>query len=145
MLNILNWNIAGANTKKAALIAHSKTENYDIILLQETLLQTGHKFKLNGFNVYTTPHENTNRGLAILVRSTIPVKRIVNPISCGDNVEVLAVSITLQNITLDIYNIYRKITQGNTGELDLTQLFAHAASTNTLIAGGFNAHHQILS
>ena len=145
MLSILNWNIAGASNKKAALIAHCKIEKYDIILLQETLLRTGQKFKLNGYNVYTTPHENTDRGLAILVRSTIPVKRIANPISCGNNVEVLAVTITLQNNTLDIYNIYRKITQGNTGELELTQLFAHAASTHTLIAGDFNAHHQMLS
>ena len=145
MLSVLNWNIAGANSKKAALIAHCKTENYDIIILQETLLRTGQKFRLGGYNVYTTPHENSDRGLAILVKSTIPVKRITNPISCGNNVEVLAVTITLQNNTLDIYNIYRKLAQGNVGELDLTQLFAHAASTNTLITGDFNAHHQLLS
>ena len=138
-------NIAGANTKKAALIAHCKTENYDVITLQETLLQRGHKFKINGYNVYTTPNENTNRGLAILIKTSIPVKKINNPIPCGENVEVLAVTLTLQDTKLDIYNIYRKITRGNTGELDLTQLFAHASSTNTIISGDFNAHHPILS
>ena len=145
MLKILNWNIASANTKKATLIAHAKTENFDIIVLQETLLRTGQKFKLGGYNIYTTPYENTDRGLAILVKSTIPVKKINNPISCGNNVEVLAVRITLQNSTLDIYNIYRKITQGSEGELDLTQLFAHAASTSTIVTGDCNAHHSILS
>ena len=145
MVKILNWNIAGANTKKATLIAHSKTEQYDVITLQETLLQKGKKFKLNGYNIYTTPHENTDRGLAILVKNSIPVKRIANPISCGNNVEVLAVTITLQDTKLDIYNIYRKLAQGNTGELDLTQLFAHTSNTNTIINGDFNAHHNILS
>ena len=145
MVKVLNWNIAGANTKKATLIAHSKTENYDIITLQESLLQRGKKFKLNGYNTYTTPHENTDRGLAILIKNTIPVKKIANPISCGENVEVLAVTITLQDAKLDVYNIYRKITQDHAGELDLIQLFAHASNTNTLITGDFNAHHNILS
>ena len=103
MLKVLNWNIAGANTKKAALLACCKTENYDIITLQETLLRRGQKFKINGYNVYTTPHENTDRGLAILIKNTIPVKKINNPISCGDNVEVLALAITLQDAKLEIY------------------------------------------
>ena len=145
MLKLLNWNVGGANTKKPTLIAHNKIENYDIITLQETLIKPGNRFKFNGYNVYTTPHENGFRGLAILVKSTIPVKKIINPIHCGDNVEVLAVKLTLQDTTLDIYNIYRKITRGSEGELDLTQLFAHAVSTNTLITGDFNAHHTILS
>ena len=145
MLNILNWNIAGASNKKAALIATCKTENYDVIVLQETLLRRGNKFKINGYNVYTTPHEDSNRGLAILVKSSIPVKKITNQISCGDNVEVLALKITLQNTSLEIYNIYRKITHGSQGDLDLTQLFAHASSTSTLITGDFNAHHPLLS
>ena len=145
MIKTLNWNIAGANNKKATLIAHTKTENFDVITLQETLLNRGKKFRLNGYNTYTMPHENTDRGLAILVKNTIPVKKITNPIFCGNNVEVLAVTLTLQNLHLNIYNIYRKITQGNTGELDLTQLFAHTSNENTIIMGDFNAHHTILS
>ena len=141
MLDTLNWNICGVNTKRATLLAYCKTENYDIIALQETLVQTGKKFRVNRYNTYTTPCENTNRGLAILVKSSIPVKRITNPISCGDCVEVMAVRLTLENQTLDIYNIYRNI---NHGELDLSQLFAHTENTNTLITGDFNAHHEVL-
>ena len=142
MVKVLNWNIASANTKKATLIAHCKTENYDVITLQETLLKAGNRYKIHGYNIYTTPFENPNRGLAILVKNSIPVKKITNPISCGDNVEVLAVTLTLQNGTLDIYNLYRNITSG---ELDLTQLGAHASNTHTLITGDFNAHHPLLS
>ena len=119
-----------------------KTEKYDVITLQETLINTGKKFKVSGYNTYTTPCENTNRGLAILVKSSIPVKRITNPIFCGDNVEVMAVRLTLDNQTLDIYNIYRNI---QLGELVLSQLFSHTENTNTLIMGDFNAHHEILS
>ena len=142
MLDTLNWNICGVNTKKATLLAYCKTEKYDVITLQETLINIGKKFKVSGYNTYTTPRENTNRGLAILVKSLIPVKRITNPISCGDNVEVMAVRLTLDNQTLDIYNIYRNIQHR---ELNLSQLFAHTENTNTLIMGDFNAHHEILS
>ena len=141
MLDTLNWNICGVNPKKATLIAYCKTEKYDVISLQETLIQTGKKFKVNGYNTYTMPCENAHRGLAILVKSSIPVKRIANPISCGNCVEVMAVRLTLSNQTLDIYNIYRNI---HHGELELSQLFSHAENTNTLIMGDFNAHHDIL-
>ena len=144
-LKILNWNIAGINRKTATLLAHCKQENYDVITLQETLLQRGKKLKVSGYNTFITPHENTDRGLAVLIKNTIPVKRITNPISCGNNVEVIAVTIILQEYQLDIYNIYRKLTQGNNGELELAQLFAHASTNNTLITGDFNAHHNILS
>ena len=141
MLDTLSWNICGVNTKKATLLAYCKTEKYDVITLQERLIHTGKKFKVNGYNTYTTPCEDTNRGLAILVKSSIPVKRITNPISCGDCVEVMAVRLTIRNQTLDIYNIYRN---KNHGELDLSQLFSHTESTNTLIMGDFNSHHEIL-
>ena len=144
-LKTLNWNIAGTNRKTATLLAHCKSENYDVITLQETLLNRGKKFKISGYTTFTTPCENTDRGLAILVKNTIPVKRIANPIPCGNNVEAMAVTITLQEYQLHIYNIYRKLAQGNTGELELPQLFAHASTNNTLITGDFNAHHDILS
>ena len=142
MLDTLNWNICGVNIKKATLLAYCKTEKYDVITLQEPLINIGKKFKVSGYNTYTTPRENTNRGLAILVKSSIPVKRITNLISCGDNGEVMAVRLTLDNQTLDICNIYRNIQHG---ELDLSHLFAHTENTNTLIMGDFNAHHEILS
>ena len=32
------------------------------------MLRRGHKFRLNGYNVYTTPHEDADRGVAILVK-----------------------------------------------------------------------------
>ena len=145
MVKILNWNIAGAATKKATLIAHCKTEQFDVITLQETLLKKGKKFKINGYNTYTTPQENTDRGLAILVKNTLPAKRIANPIPCGDNVETLGITITLQDMNLNIYNLYRKLHRDNTGTLELTQLFALTSTENTVIMGDFNAHHPLLS
>ena len=145
MLKILSWNVDSATTKKAALTAFCKTEKYDIIILQETLLRVGKSFKINGYNTYMTHSEGSDRGLAILVKSVIPVNRVPNPIACRPKVEVLAVTLTLLNGELDIYNIYRKIHREHTGELDVTQLFAHASARHTLICGDFNAHHGVFS
>ena len=145
MLNTLNINIDSAQAKKATLTAVCKTENYDVVTLQETLLPSHRRFKISGYNIFTTPFANGNRGLAILTKTSIPAMKLHNPINCSDNVEVLAVRLTLLNNTLDIYNIYRKITRDQTGELQLTQLFAHASNTPTLICGDFNAHHHMLS
>ena len=142
MLNTLNWNANGVSKKRASLIATLKTENIDVALIQETLLRTGDKFKIPGYVTYTTPKNDSDRGLAILIKNTIPSGKLHNPIPCGHEVENMAVTITLQTTQLTIYNIYRK---NNTGELQLGQLFAYAESNPTLISGDFNAHHPLLS
>ncbi|XP_068233494.1 uncharacterized protein [Palaemon carinicauda] len=111
-------------------------------MLQETFLTTGKKLRIAGYNAYITPQIDTDKGLATLVRTTIPTTRLHNPIPCGTNVKTLAVTITLLNQKIDIY---RKINSEDTGELQLTQLFAHVERTTTLICGDFNAHHPILS
>ena len=68
-----------------------------------------------GTMLIMTYSEGSDRGLAILVMSVIPAKRVSNPITCGTNVEVLAVTLTLLNRELDIYKIYRKIHREHTG------------------------------
>ena len=85
MLNTLNINIDSAQAKKATLTAVCKTENYDIVTLQETLLPSHRRFKISGYNIFTTPFANGNRGLAILTKTSIPAMKLHNPINCGDN------------------------------------------------------------
>ncbi|MPC12346.1 hypothetical protein E2C01_005034 [Portunus trituberculatus] len=60
---------------------------------------------------------------------------------CGDGIDILAVSLTLQNTHLDVYNIYNP-TRGN---LNIEEVFAHAAVTPTYIGGDFNCHHPLLN
>ena len=57
----------------------------------------------------------------------------------------MAITVTLLNMQLNIYNVYRKLNREYTGELELTQLFGLASTENTIILGDFNAHHPILS
>ena len=140
MIKILQWNINSANRKRALLTHTARTMNIDIIVLQETL--NTENFKLSGYNTFATPYTDEDRGLAILVKTSIPAKLLVNPIFCGDRVEVMAVELLLLDNSLTIYNIYRNNANHN---LDLTQLFNFATNQQTLILGDFNAHHPILN
>ena len=142
MINILQWNINSANTKKSALLHAAKTMDLDIIVLQETLINNPEKYRLPGYNTFATPATDTTRGVAILIKTSIPAKLVANPIYCGDRVEVIAIQIILLETTLTLYNIYRNWANNN---LDLTQLFTYANTNPTLILGDFNAHHPILN
>lgn len=77
----------------------------------------------------------------ILVRNTIPHHRIVDPIPCGVGVEVMAVELTLPNLHLTVYNIYRKSDQ----VLDASELLAMVCNQPCLVGGDFNAHHPVLN
>ena len=142
MLNFLQWNINSITSKRASLVHTVRTMNIDIVVLQETLAADPDKFKLSGYNTFAIPQTNENRGLAILVKNTIPTKMLINPIFCGDRVEVMAVEIILMETSLTIYNIYRNHANIN---LDLTQLFTFSSTQPTIILGDFNAHHPVLN
>ncbi|XP_068227962.1 uncharacterized protein [Palaemon carinicauda] len=144
-MRILNWSIDGVRAKMPSLIAVCKTEDIDVILLQETWLTSGAKFRIARYNAYTTPRIGTDKGLAALVKTSIPTARIHNLIACGNNIKTLAVRITLLNQNIDIYSNYRKINREEPGELQLAQLFAHTAVSPTIICGDFKAHHPLLS
>ena len=143
MVKILQWNIAGARNKMASLISTVKTEDHDIILLQETLYRNA--ANIPGYKVFSTPFENGKRGLAIYCKNSIPAIQLHRPIPCGD-VECMAIQITLQETKLDIYNIYRRPTRDRPeNNLELDQLFAHMSSNPTIAGGDFNAHHTVLN
>ena len=140
-VRLLHWNINGVRNKSAILHATANEENLDIILLQETLLPSSGSFSFSGYNTFSLPRTDTDRGLLILVKNTIPCSLVSTPIDCGDNVEVQAVKIHLADTTLTCYNIYRHMN----GTLNLGELFTQASSEPTFICGDFNAHHPILS
>ena len=108
--------------------------------MQETLQKQNHGLGLSGYTTYKLPatHEGV-RGLITFVKNTIPSHLIQNPISCGEGVEALAVSLQLLETNITIYNIYRQ--QQTT--LELGELFS--TNHNIFIGGDFNAHHPILS
>ena len=63
MINFLQWNINGANRKKASLLHTIHTDHLDIIVLQETLIRDIDKYKISGFKTFGTPQNDLDRGL----------------------------------------------------------------------------------
>ena len=80
------------------------------------------------------------QGCSILVHSRIPSTLVLDPASCGEGVEVMAVSLTLQNTSLQVYNVYKS----SNSQLNLEEVFEQAVMTPTFIGGDFNCHHPIL-
>ena len=99
-----------------------------------------YNWRLAGYTRHTLPRSRGVSGCITLVRSTIPQHRILQPVSCGEGVEVLAVELILPTTRLTIYNIYRKVHQ----TLDLVDIASLASERPCLIGGDFNAHHPIL-
>ena len=141
-LHILQWNIQGAGNKRHLLHEAARGEGVDVFLLQETLAPENRPVSLRGYKTFSIPRvQRASQGLAILVRNTIPCRLVEDPAFCGDGVDVLAVTLTLQNTPLDVYNIYNP----ERGILNLEQVLAHAAITPTFIGGDLNCHHPILN
>ena len=138
-IKILQWNCYGISKKYETLQANN-AEQFDIIILQETLLKNN-KFKMQGYNAHVLEAPTRQQGGCItLVKKEIKSNKIANPINCGENTEVLAVEIQLKDISIKIYNIYNHINS----DLDLGTLFANAENDNYVIGGDFNAHHAAL-
>ena len=68
------------------------------------------------------------------------VSRELDPIHCGEGVEIHGVSLQLPFSNLHIYNVYCH----SHADLDVGELLASASTANTYIGGDFNAHHPLL-
>ena len=142
-LKILQWNIAGYKSKCSALRAVVMAEQFDVILLQETLIPASKTISFAGYIPFYFPYNPNphSRGLLTLVKNTIPASKILQPIPCGEGVEVLAVKLQLLNHNFTIYNLYKP----HNGLLKSGELFTQASIEPLYIGGDFNAHHSILS
>jgi len=136
-IKLLQWNILGFRAKLPLLTLALAEQRYDVVLLQETLLQTSITIpNYKGFHQFYS--QGRSRGLIILVRRNIHAEPLQITASCGQEVESLAVTIALHNTKLQIYNIYRPPRLGATLKLD--HLFAAVSSSPSIVGGDFNAH-----
>ena len=139
-IKILQWNAQGVKHKIGLLTAALKADNIDVAVIQESLITEGTSISIPGYNSYHLHYEPGNRirGLLTLVKKKMISRTCQNIIQCGEGTESLGISITTRNQVIDIYNIY---SSPNHGQLDMGELFHHASTHPSLIAGDFNAHH----
>ena len=140
-LRICQWNCRGFRTNFASIWEADIRDKIDLFLLQEKFLPIDTTATLPGFTAFHLPRNEGQRGgLAILARRWIDCREEPHPLSCGDGVEVQAVTVRLPNRQLYLYNVYRPIA----AELDIDDVFGLAATEMVLVAGDFNAYHPWL-
>lgn len=139
-LHILQWNINGLQKNMPLLGLAIAEQRFDIIILQETLLKSH-----TSLSSYTAFHKfytaGSNRGISIFVKSDIYAESITTILPCGPEIEYQGISITLQNMHLQIFNIYRP--PRDSAKLKLDHIFAAVSNAPSVLCGDFNAHHII--
>ncbi|MPC40424.1 RNA-directed DNA polymerase from mobile element jockey [Portunus trituberculatus] len=140
-LRICQWNCRGFRRQLSSLLEVAQNDMVDIFMLQETWLSEKSTISFPGYRAF---HRLRGRsaasGLLVLSRLPLDCREVPNPVSCGENIEVQAVSLHLPCITLLLYNVYRS----PQASLDMHDLFQLAASDIVLAVGDFNAHHPWL-
>ena len=132
MYKVIVWNANGLQHKVLELCDFIRTENIDILNINETKLKPEIKIKIPNFFVYRSDRtRNRGGGVAILIRRSIPHIRIDNILSMIDNI---AIKLSDDTVIRGVYNSpNHKITDNK-----LLELVDH---NKIIIAGDLNARH----
>lgn len=139
-LKVLQWNCQGLRGKLASL--QFIAQDYDLLCIQESLLQESNKLSLKGFRIIRRDISGPSlRGICTCIRADIPfsifgLDDIVHP-----SIEALGIVIYVDDSPCLLVNVYRHPGQ-NTPHSVLDKLFSYQHKfPYTLFLGDFNAHH----
>lgn len=82
--------------------------------------------------------QGTNKAASVLVKNSIPCCQVECSFHCREGVEVMAVLITLKDMSLTVYSLY---VPHCCQTLEVTELFTAARSKPFLLGGNFKAHN----
>lgn len=140
-IKIASININGIRNKKLELISFAEEQNLDVILIQETLLQSKHKFTFPNFATFRDDRDARGGGTMILVKRHIQASSIPNPDVCN-KIEGTFVDIATNRGPLIIGSVYcRPTVAHNFDPICLDNIFSE---NRTIIVGGdLNAKNKI--
>ena len=146
----LNWNVNGVIARQAQLHLLINSNNYDIITLQETRLnsKTHWNFDLPGYRKYVgfasiCENDTNPRGLLTFVKEELASEKVIHP-EYKDAFENLIVNISTPNGIHEVQNIYWSPGRNPKDFPKLTKANKKAVSLS--INGDLNAiHHQWLA
>ena len=132
-LRIMHWNAEGVQRKKLELSHFLKENSIDICCIQETHLNSNHRFFIRGFELYRQDRQDRPKGgVCTLVRNSIPSVEIHR--SVDTNTESLTVKVILPDKDLSICNLYSPPDK----QIQLPQLPEN--QKDWLAVGDFNSH-----
>ena len=152
-LHILQFNINGLHKNVAELTQTARQHNIDIIMIQETKLNTRHKTPHipNYTPIRTDRAHKQGGGLITYIHNTVTFTNITIPAHI--NIQKTELQVTKVHFTKDkslhLANIYippRDTTDPNhsTEDTDITNTFTYLTTlNNTIIGGDINAHEDL--
>ena len=103
-LNILQWNAEGVFNKKVPLTERLH-KDVDVACIQETHLNTNHRFSIRGYQTFRLDREGRHKGgVLILVRNNIAASDF--KVDTNQQAEIHGVKITVDNSDINIFNLY---------------------------------------
>ena len=131
-LRVMQWNAEGVRRKKTELQNFLKERNIDVCCIQETHLNSSHRFSIRGYESYRQDRENRPKGGVItLVRNTISSTEIDK--SGEANTEYITVKLLLKGDSITVCNLYAP-----SDSMQLENI--KASPENWIVAGDFNSH-----
>lgn len=141
MATFIQWNACsliahGSEFKK--FLEEIKSNEPDLIMIQETWLYDRQTFKINGYEVERCDRDpGKHGGLATFIKNGIAYTRLINP----SNIEAVIVKIKLQSRNLTVVNAYHSPGIQLNPE-DYENLFS-AFHKDSVILGDLNAHNPL--
>ena len=101
----MQWNAEGVFNKKVPLTERLHKEDVDVACIQETHLNTNHRFSIRGYQTFRLDREGRHKGgVLILVRNNIAASDF--KVDTNQQAEIHGVKITVDNSAINIFNLY---------------------------------------
>ena len=133
-LNLLQWNAEGVFHKKIALAERMSKENIDIACIQETHLNSNHRFQVRGYELFRLDREGHKGGVLILVRNTLNAEQL--RVETNQQAEIIGTDIILNEDCFRIYNAYCP------HDRDLSLEHMNIPNRKCVVVGDFNSHSE---
>ena len=102
---MLHWNAEGVRNKKLELQVLMKERNIDVCYIQETHLNSSHRFSIRGYDTFRRDRKNRPKGgILAHVKNTHAAAELNR--SEDEDTEVLGIKLLLDKNPLTIYNLY---------------------------------------
>ena len=132
-LCILQWNAEGVYNKKIPLTERLNKENIDVACIQETHLNTNHRFTVRGYQTFRLDREGRHKGgVMILIRNSIAASDF--KVDTNHQAEILGVKFSVNNAPINILNLYCP------PDKDLSLQHINVPPQNCVVVGDFNSH-----
>jgi hypothetical protein len=139
-LVIFHWNSRSILPKLSQLKHFLSCSNIDIIVLNETWLDTSKSFRIPGFNIIRQDSIHPHGGVAVAVNCKYQFNVI--PSESTYHLQHILCSVHLGNTSLDILSVYIPPPPNGKFKIQsLNTILSTIHNKNFIIVGDFNAHH----